>query len=433
MTQRPGARLAALLVAAAPLFASCTSMLDDQAIGTRPNPSGGPEFLTYAAIGTSIGAGIQSGGINDSTQREAFTFQLALDMGLKPGVDWFYPSFNAPGCPPPLSNALTGARVGGQSAAFCGTRATGSVRPYVNNTSIPSLRASQALDITALPFPITDTLKLAQFIVGSRNPIDMVEAEGPTFITVEVGANDVLGAATRGDPALLTPLASFQATMDALSARVVGTGAKVAIANVPGVTSIPHFAHSSIMWCLKTGACPGVPATPPFSLATFTIDNSCAPAAAVPTAIGDNYLLPFTTLGAFLSTLSAGRAASLNCATDQALLAPAATPTIPSVPAGATLTPAEVTTIGAAVTAFNAKIAALATANGWALVDFNALLLAQAASIPPFPSLSTPTQLFGTLFSQDGIHPTKAGHKLIAQAFVTAINAKYGTALPAIP
>jgi lysophospholipase L1-like esterase len=301
----------------------------------------------------------------------------------------------------------------------------------MNNTSIPSLRAAQALDVHDLTFPATDTLKLAQFIVGSRNPIDVVEATMPTFVTVEVGANDVLGAATRGDITLLTSTTSFNASIDALAARLVNTGAKVAISNVPNVTSIPHFTRASVLWCLKNGVCPGVPATVPFSLASFTIDNSCAPTSAG--GVGDSYLLTFPTLGAVVSTLSAGRFASVNCATDNVLLAPAATPTVPSVPAGATINPTEFAAINAAVAAFNTKIAAVATANGWALVDFAALLAAQAANIPPIPSFSTPTNLFGTLFSQDGIHPAKAGQKIIANGFIAAINAKYGTAITAIP
>ncbi len=430
MIRRPAQRLAALLVAALPLIASCS--LDNQTIGSPATPSGGSDFRTYAAIGTNIGAGIQSGGINDSTQREAYTTQLAVAMGLTPNVNWFYPSFAGNGCPAPLTNALTGARVGGTSPA-CAFRTPSTVRALENNVSIPSLRAAQALNLTNLDFPATDSLKLAQFITGSRNPIDVVEALGPTFITVEVGANDVLGAATRGDITLLTPSASFATTMDALAARLDGTGAKVAIANVPNVTSIPHFTRASILWCLKTGACPGVPATVPFSLGSFSIDNSCAPAAAVPGAIGDTYLLTFSTLGGVVGTLSAGRFASVNCATDQVLLAPAATPTVPSVPAGATITPAELTAINAAVAAFNTKIAAIATAHGYALVDFAALLAAQAANIPPIPSFGTPTKLFGTLFSQDGIHPAKAGQKIIANGFIAAINAKFGTTLTAIP
>jgi lysophospholipase L1-like esterase len=171
----------------------------------------------------------------------------------------------------------------------------------------------------------------------------------------------------------------------------------------------------------------------PFSLASFTIDNSCAPAAAVPGAVGDTYLTTFPALGAIVSTLSAGRLASMNCATDQTLIATAAAPAAPSVSAGATVNPTEYAAINAAVAANNTKIAAIATANNWALVDFNAALTAQAALIPPIASFSTPTNLFGTLFSQDGVHPSGAGQKIIANTFIAAINAKYGTSLAVIP
>ena len=57
MIRRPGQRLAALIIAALPLIASCS--LDNQTIGSPAVPSGGSDFRTYAAIGTSIGAGIQ--------------------------------------------------------------------------------------------------------------------------------------------------------------------------------------------------------------------------------------------------------------------------------------------------------------------------------------------------------------------------------------
>ncbi|HEY2806855.1 MAG TPA: hypothetical protein VGI92_13430 [Gemmatimonadales bacterium] len=427
MTRFATSRLSAVVLAALPLLASCSSMFTDQTIGTRGTPAGGAIFTTYSAIGTSIGAGIQSGGINDSTQREAYTYQFAVAQGHIPGVDWFYPSFAMPGCPAPLANATTGARVGGASAAACATRSSASIAPFENNTSIPSIRAAQVLDITNLAFPATDTLKLAQFIVGARNPIDMVVAEHPTFVTLEMGANDVLGAATHGDTTLLTSTASFSASMDAIATKLDSTHAKVAVANIPNVTVIPHFSKASVFFCLKTGAC-GFPAALPYSSPLFTVDASCAPNAAG--GIGDNYLVPFTTTGNITAVLAASRAAKLDCQRDSALVGTAASPLVAVAPAGATINPLELAAITARVAAFNTTIAALATAHGYALVDFNAALTAQAANIPPFPNFATPTQLFGTLFSQDGIHPTKAGHKLIANAFITAANTLGGSLSP---
>src|SRR3989338_8355528 len=234
-----GARRLALLVVA-PLLAACS--LDNETLGTRPDPAEGSMFRNYVSLGTSIGAGIQSGGINDSTQQEAYPYMLAEAMGLTPGVDWHYPSFTVPGCPAPYTNILTGARVGGVAATFCALRAPGSAASYMNNVSIPSLRAAQIMDVTDLTFGVTDTLKLAQFITGSLNPIEHAQRASATFVTLEVGAHDVLGAATRGNAALLTPLADFQATFETIADELDAlTGGNVAAFNVPNVTVIPHF------------------------------------------------------------------------------------------------------------------------------------------------------------------------------------------------
>ena len=49
-----------------------------------PNPPlGGEMFRSYVAIGNSITAGWQSGGINDSTQQQAYPRLLAIQMGTQ--------------------------------------------------------------------------------------------------------------------------------------------------------------------------------------------------------------------------------------------------------------------------------------------------------------------------------------------------------------
>ena len=99
------------------------------------------------------------------------------------------------------------------------------------------------------------------------------------------------------------------------------------------------------------------------------------------------------------------------------------------VVAGAVLTKPTVIAIATEVVQVDSFIHLQAIARGWAYVDLNGLLAANAALIPKFPNLSTPANLFGALFSLDGIHPSAAGHKAIADAFVAAINAKYSTTL----
>ena len=246
----------------------------------------------------------------------------------------------------------------------------------------------------------------------------------PTFVTLEIGANDVLGAATHGNAALLTPLAAFQSQFTAIADSLDKTGAKVAVANIPNVTVIPHFSAGVVFFCLKTGAagCP-VPATAPYSLATFTVDASCAPTAAG--GVGDQMLVAFPATATITGTLAGGGAASLNCGAGTATV----TDLSGTHPAGAVLSAATVAAIATEVVQIDAFIQQQANSRGWAYVDLNGLLAANAALIPKFPNLSTPANLFGALFSLDGIHPSAAGHKAIADAFVAAINAKYSTTL----
>ena len=432
MNRRDMTRLAA--TAAAALLASACS-LDNQTMGVQGAPAGGAQFAVVAHIGTSLSAGFESGGINDSTQREGPMYQLARGMGLTPGVNWFYPSFAGAGCPAPLTDPILGARVGGVTAAFCGNRSAGSVAPYESNTGIPGLRAIQATDLTQVPTS-ADTLKLAQFITGSVAPITMVLAQHPTFVTVEVGANDVLAAATRGDTTFLTSTAAFTTAINAISSQLTSLNPApgVAIAGVPNVTVIPYFTKASILYCLKNGCGAALPATLPYSSPLFTVDVSCAPNAAG--GQGDNYLLTFPTTGAVTNVLAASRAAKLDCVHDSVLVAIANPPAVPVANAGVRINLAAYPVITGRVAAFNAAINTLATTNGWAYVDLNGTLAAQAANIPVLPNFANSLAVFacpapgcptGTaaIFSQDGVHPNRAGYRIMAQAFGTAITAKY--------
>jgi lysophospholipase L1-like esterase len=423
----------AIAALALPLLAGCSSLVDNQTMGPHGTPSGGAMFANYVALGTSISAGVQSGGIDDSTQKQAFPYLLDTQMGLTPGVNWFYPSFPFPGCTPPYSNPLTSTYVGG-TASTCTLINPSYVRPYQNNLGVPSIRLAQVLNIDDLSYPPTDTLKAALFVTGGRNPIDLVKTAQPTFVTFELGANDVLGAATHGSAALLTPVATFEAQWSAIADTVQATGAKVAVANVPNVTVIPHFSAGVIFWCLHNGGayCPaaaGLPAaTLPYSSPLFTVDSSCIASALYPAkGVGDLTLVTFKATATITGALAQSGPATLNCAAGTATAAGVST----AASGGFVLTPATVAAIATEVVQIDSFIHLQAIARNWAYVDFNGLLAANSALIPKFPNFSTPATLFGVLFSLDGIHPTAAGHKAIADAFVAAINAKYGSTLTA--
>ena len=103
-------------------------------------------FTRFVAIGTSISSGLQSAGINDSTQRRAFPVLVAQQAG----ASFFWPSLYARGCPPPLTNNVTQARVGGGTATTCDLRAL--PIPYnIGNLAVPGLTAPDLFTNTGSP------------------------------------------------------------------------------------------------------------------------------------------------------------------------------------------------------------------------------------------------------------------------------------------
>ncbi|PWL37921.1 G-D-S-L family lipolytic protein [Flagellimonas aquimarina] len=98
------------------------------------------------------------------------------------------------------------------------------------------------------------------------------------------------------------------------------------------------------------------------------------------------------------------------------------------------LTPEEQTAVADALTAYNQTISALATQYDLAFVDANALLAELKATGFPLPDGSVVTSTFGTGggFSLDGVHPAPRGYAILANAFLEAINEKYGSNFPGV-
>src|SRR5699024_7422489 len=74
--------------------------------------------------------------------------------------------------------------------------------------------------------------------------LEVAVAQDPSFFTVFIGNNDVLGFATSGgaDPnSPITPEGQFSAAYNAIINAFTANGAKGAVANIPDVTSTPFF------------------------------------------------------------------------------------------------------------------------------------------------------------------------------------------------
>lgn len=98
------------------------------------------------------------------------------------------------------------------------------------------------------------------------------------------------------------------------------------------------------------------------------------------------------------------------------------------------LSKSEVAELKTATDAYNVTIKALATSKGLAFVDANAVL-AQVASSVGYTADNynvTSTYVTGGAFSLDGVHPGPRGYALIANKFLEAINATYGSNLKGV-
>ena len=405
--------LAAGLVLAA---AGC----NNEALVTPPVPqyAGGAMFQRYVAMGNSITAGFQSGGINDSTQKQSYVGLVADKMGSP----FYYPSLTKPGCPPPIDTVFTATgvphRLGGGTAATCFFRAP-TIPPFLTNVAVPG---AEALDLLKNgPGPGTNSNALTLLMLGGRTQIQAMMAAHPTFVSVWAGNNDVLGAATNsvnaGDSTLITPIATFQTTYADIVDSVSASGASAILIGVANVTAIPFFSQGATYYAIRNGLVPGQPGdTFPSADSLFHVDPLCAPSAFG--GKGDSVLVPFPFGGALLGAAQAGVNDTLHCAEPQ------------------TVQPAELVKLLTTVAAYNAFIVSQATAKNWAYLDPNTaldslrLIPTQVAPFPNFKAACSGAP-FGLGFTCDGVHPSASTHLIIARHIVQAINAKYGSAIPA--
>lgn len=412
MTHRVPA--AALFIAAA--LAGCRG---DQALAPPLSATDNDGlFRRYISLGNSIAAGFQSGGINDSTQRASFAVLFARQAE----TPFTYPALAGRGCPAPLVNNVTEERLGDQPADQpCDLRET-PPPAFLNNLAVPGLDVADALSNTASGLGTYS--RLTQFFLGGRTQVQWLMAEQPTFVSVEVGPNDVLGAVISstnpGDPAEVTPPDEFEASYRALADSIEATGASAVLITIPDVTSVPYVSTGSTWWCIRNQPACGF-TTPVAFPPTFSVSNSCAPAAAIPDSPGDQTLVPWIKGLPLLAAAAGGAETTLDCGVDADVILPS-----------------ELATIVAAVQADNAAISAIASEHEWALFDINVPFAALRAdgSIPAFPdisqALSGGSVTFGPIFSLDGFHPSTAAQKLIANEMIKVVNATYGTEVPGV-
>jgi lysophospholipase L1-like esterase len=370
-----------------------------------------PIFQSYVALGNSLTAGYQSGGINDSTQQQGYAVLLAKQMHTR----FAYPSLVNPGCPPPIANFLTQARVGGASSTSttCLLRNPATAGATINNVAVPGIASA---DPTATAGPNGNTL--SQLFLGGETMVQKALDNRPTFATVWIGNNDILEPALGGLPAVATPVATFITNYAAdINTLVAGApGLKGVLLGVVQVANAPILFPAVALTNPTVAAAASVAAGRPVSLDPVTCAGSAS-----------NALINFEYLVA-IQARPAAFPGTVYCS-------PVLGGGVNDPGDNGVLDVNEQVTVANTINAYNAYIKAKADSIGFAYFDPNVLLLSLkvAGAIPVFPNLAAPTQPFGQYFSLDGIHPTAAAHVLLANGLIDAINAQYGTTLAHVP
>jgi lysophospholipase L1-like esterase len=375
-------------------------------------------FRSYVAIGNSITAGWQSGGINDSLQQLAYPRLLATQMG----TPYKFASLVNPGCPPPVANFQTQARVKipndttPTTGSTCLFRSPASVTDVLNNVGVPDARVLDPISSTTVA-----SNALTTFILGGKTQVQRALDARPTFVTIWIGANNVLQAAYTG---ILTPTpgvsngivgtqADFQTSYDQMIKQLLDSmpGLKGVLIGVPDASAIPLMSSGAL-----------IAASPQIQGALALIAGQ--PVAVDPNCVGSAALISTPLL---LNLIKAG--------THPPLISCQADPN-PANPVGNifVLDPTERVQLSGFIAGLNAYIKGKADAIGFGFWDPNPTLIGirNSPQSLPFPSFA-PTGTFGTAFSLDGVHPSAEGQKLVANSLITVINQKYGTSLKAVP
>jgi lysophospholipase L1-like esterase len=381
-------------------------------------PGNNAAFMArYVALGNSITAGYQSGGINDSTQRQSYARLIARAAGTR----YAYASLAGRGCVPPLVNFLTGQRAGtGSTGATCDLRAAATVTSVLNNVAVPGANSYDPTGLAGGGYS-----PLTQFILGGKTQVQKAIEADPTFVSIWIGNNDVLSFAANGTTTGVTPLATFVQNYAKMMADLRAGSPNLkngVLIGVVDVTQIPLLVPAGLFVRESPLYSPVVSAT--VSAALFG-GRAIQPVNCPGTTTALLAVPLLQTLATAAAALPAGQPVPLACA-------PTPVPGLGTLGTSGTLDDAERAFFVSTVASYNAYIKAKADSLGFAYYDPNPRLAALRAngSIPIFPSLTTPTQPFGTFFSVDGVHPAAAAHVLLAQDIVTAVNAKYQSTIP---
>lgn len=248
-------------------FTACNSD-DDSSLTLAPLPeltAGSANFSNFVSLGNSLTAGFSDGALYKIAQENSTPRILANQFALVGGGNFTQPLMNdnvggllaggnpLPGFGPrlvfdgsgpvPITNLNPGAAI---TTDIVLNNPAG---PF-NNMGVPGAKSFHLLapnygDISGLFVspPTANPYFVRMASSPSTSVIADAMAQAPSFFSLWIGNNDVLGYALSGGDGSnpITGQATFDFAYTTLISTLTTGGTKGVIANIPNVTTIPHF------------------------------------------------------------------------------------------------------------------------------------------------------------------------------------------------
>lgn len=409
-----------LVFALAALLAGCQGPCSKiESINAPALDANGVDLSTYVAVGTSLSAGYESGGLVDRHQVHAFTALFARQIGKTVQVDgqgaFTLPTVNFDGIPALLEIKSLSPLVVNNSGRTTGAPTNLAQNFAYHDMGIPGAVLLDLIDTTHYHNTVAPVFRTNftyfNLIQRTRGTVlAQALSLAPTIMSIEYGANEVLGPTTQlGVAPSAATGASFAllltASLNAIHATLPNT--KVAVLNVPDVTSIPYFTTF-----------------PAFTVSTVTGQPVPLVGADGPLQLGDLILLPASALIATGTGIPAGGYNYLN---------PAAGSNGLKLPESLILRAAEVVATQTEIAKMNDAVDSVSTRPFVAKVDIHDLLVSIAANgIRIGGNLYTSDYITGGIFSLDGVHPNDLGYALMANQLIDGVNTRFGSRIPRV-
>lgn len=494
-------------------FLSCEPEFDNPIDEAGSYTAGEADFSNYVALGNSLTAGYADGALYITGQENSYPNIMAQQFAkvqLTNGFNQPLMADNAGGLLingtllPGFNNRrvlAVGANGDPSPQVYAGMQPTTDIANVLsgpfNNMGVPGAKSyhlvapgygniAGVLAETANPYFVRFASSPQATVIG-----DAV-AQNPTFFSLWIGNNDVLGYATTGgvgedqtgnlDPSSylavdITDPSVFALVYSQMVTALVGTGADGVLMNIPDVTTVPYFTtipNNALVLDAETAASlTGFFQAVAGIFAQGAIQQGASPEQAQ--ALAAQYAITFNAgPNRFLIDVPVSQMNPLGfrqmteeellvLTTDQQALAQGygsvvLTPEVMQVlgllQQGGQPTPEqaqlvldavsgiddkdaldkeEIGNIAVATASYNTTIKALAQANGLAFVDINAFLTQVANGGISFDTGTLTSQFVtGGAFSLDGVHPTPRGYAAIANKIMESINATYGSTVPSV-